>query len=110
MSSVYKINKGINKPIEFRGLKAQYIMYLGVGLLLVLIVFAVLYVIGINMFVCLAMALILGTGLFMTVYQMSARYGQYGLTRKLAARNIPSRIRFKSRKVFLQLHKNSDLL
>jgi len=28
MSSVYKINKGINKPIEFKGLKAQYIAYL----------------------------------------------------------------------------------
>ncbi len=103
MSSVYKINKGINKPIEFRGLKAQYIMYLGVGLLVVLIVFAALYVSGVNMFVCLAIALVLGTALFMTVYQMSARYGQYGLTRKLAARSVPSRIRFQSRKTFLQL-------
>ncbi len=26
MSSVYQINKGINKPVEFRGLKAQYIV------------------------------------------------------------------------------------
>ena len=31
-NSVYKINKGINKPIEFKGLKAQYIWYLGGGL------------------------------------------------------------------------------
>ncbi|MBC7536286.1 MAG: DUF4133 domain-containing protein, partial [Ferruginibacter sp.] len=23
-NSVYQINKGINKPIEFKGLKAQY--------------------------------------------------------------------------------------
>lgn len=105
MSSVYKINKGINKPIEFRGLKAQYIMYLGIGLLIVLIVFAVLYVTAVNMFVCLAIALILGTALFMTVYQMSALYGQYGLTRKLAAKNVPSRIRFTSRIVFLSLRK-----
>jgi hypothetical protein len=33
MNSVYKINKGINKPIEFKGLKAQYIGYLGIGIL-----------------------------------------------------------------------------
>ena len=30
-NSVYKVNKGINKPIEFRGLKAQYIWWLGGG-------------------------------------------------------------------------------
>ena len=30
MSSVYTINKGVNKPIEFKGLKAQYIAYLAV--------------------------------------------------------------------------------
>ena len=49
-NSVYKINKGINKPVEFRGLKAQYIWYLGGGLVILLILFAILYVIGINTF------------------------------------------------------------
>jgi len=54
MSSVYQINKGINKPIEFKGLKAQYIWYLGGGLVILLIVFAVLYICGVNPFICLA--------------------------------------------------------
>lgn len=103
MSSVYKINKGINKPIEFRGLKAQYIMYLGIGLLFILILFAILYVAGLNMFVCLLITLVLGTVLFMVVYQMSARYGQHGLTKKLAARRVPVRIRITSRKLFVHL-------
>ncbi|HMT97439.1 MAG TPA: DUF4133 domain-containing protein, partial [Ferruginibacter sp.] len=31
-NSVYQINKGINRSIEFKGLKAQYIWYLGGGL------------------------------------------------------------------------------
>lgn len=108
-NSVYRINKGINKPIEFRGLKAQYIMYLGVGLLIVLILFAVLYVAGVNMFVCLGITGILGTGVFMTVYQMSARYGQHGLRKKLVSRSVPSRIRVTTRKVFLQLDQSRDL-
>lgn len=103
INSVYKINKGINKPIEFRGLKAQYIMYLAIGLLFLLILFAILYVTGVNMFVCLGITAVFGTGLFMTVYQLSARYGQHGLTKKLAARNIPVRIRITSRKIFLHL-------
>ncbi|MDB5129720.1 DUF4133 domain-containing protein, partial [Mucilaginibacter sp.] len=37
----YQINKGINRPIEFKGLKAQYIGYLGSGLVALLILFAV---------------------------------------------------------------------
>lgn len=102
-ASVYKINKGINKPIEFKGLKAQYIAYLAVGLIGLLILFAVLYIIGVNMFVCLALTLILGVALFMTVYRLSDTYGQHGLLKKMAKRSIPSFIKSTSRKIFLQL-------
>ena len=60
-NSVYKINKGINKPVEFKGLKAQYIWYLAGGLVLLLIVFAILYIIGINTFFCLGLVMVLGS-------------------------------------------------
>ena len=60
-TSVYKINKGINKPIEFKGLKAQYIWYLGGGLLILLILFAILYICGLNSFVCLGIIFVLGS-------------------------------------------------
>ena len=36
--------KGINKPLEFKGLKAQYIWYLGGGLVALLILFAIMYI------------------------------------------------------------------
>lgn len=101
MSSVYKINKGINKPIEFKGLKAQYIAYLAAGLIGLLILFAVLYIIGVNMFVCLALIAILGTALFMTVYRMSDKYGEHGLIKKLARQSIPDFIKVTSRKPFI---------
>ena len=45
-NSVYNINKGINKSIEFKGLKAQYIWYMGCGLVALLILFAILYICG----------------------------------------------------------------
>nr|WP_262712406.1 DUF4133 domain-containing protein [Arachidicoccus ginsenosidivorans] len=35
----YEINKGVNRAIEFRGLKAQYIYYLAVGLAVLLLLF-----------------------------------------------------------------------
>ncbi|HRJ29772.1 MAG TPA: DUF4133 domain-containing protein [Cyclobacteriaceae bacterium] len=107
-ASVYKINKGINKPIEFKGLKAQYIAYLATGLIGLLILFAVLYIIGVNMFVCLALTAILGTLLFMTVYRMSDKYGQYGLLKKMASRSIPDFIKCTSRRSFIQLTKQDN--
>jgi len=55
MSSVYQVNKGINKAIEFRGLKAQYIGYLGGGLVGLLILYAVIYIIGVNTYICLVL-------------------------------------------------------
>lgn len=105
MSSVYKINKGINKPIEFKGLKAQYIAYLATGLIALLILFAALYIIGVNMFICVSLVAVLGAILFMCVYRMSDTYGQHGLLKKLAARSIPDFIKGSSRKLFIGLLK-----
>ena len=51
-NSVYQINKGINKTIELKGLKAQYIWYLGGGLVALLILFAIIYIMGVNVFIC----------------------------------------------------------
>ena len=99
-NSIYKINKGINKPIEFRGLKAQYIWYLGGGLVILLILFAILYVIGINTFFCVGIIVILGTGLFMHVYTLSDKYGEHGMMKKVAKRDVPNTVKSYSRKVF----------
>jgi hypothetical protein len=105
MNSVYTINKGINRPITFKGLKAQYIGYLGIGIATVLVLFAVLYISGVNMFLCLGLTFLLGTLLFAGVYKLSDTYGQHGLLKKLALRNIPPALRSSSRRLFIQLKK-----
>ncbi len=101
-NSVYKINKGINKPVEFRGLKGQYIWYLGGGLVILLIVFAILYVVGINTFFCVGLIGILGTALFMQVYKLSHKYGEHGMMKKVARRIVPPVLKSYSRKGFLK--------
>lgn len=105
MSSVYIINKGINKPIEFKGLKAQYIWYLGGGFVVLLILFAILYITGVNTFLCLGIIGTCGTALFMHIYKLSHRYGQHGMMKAIAKRSIPRLIKVRSRKVFLKLQK-----
>jgi len=102
-NSIYQINKGINKAIEFRGLKAQYIGYLAVGLVSLMVLFAILYVAGIPTLICLPLILTLGTILFMTVYKYSHKYGQYGLLKKMAKKNLPESVRFRSKKTLTQL-------
>jgi hypothetical protein len=105
MSSVYQINKGINKAITFKGLKAQYIGYLAGGLVALLILFAVLYVSGLNTYLCVILTGGAATTLIMTVFRMSHKYGQYGLLKRNAKRQIPGYVKFRSRKIFIQLKK-----
>lgn len=105
-TSVYTVNKGINRPIEFKGLKAQYIWYLGGGLLALLILFAILYICGVNTFICLLIIVIAGTGLFMHVYKLSRQYGEHGMMKTLARRSVPSVVKIYSRKTFTGLWKN----
>lgn len=101
-NSIYQVNKGINKSIEFKGLRAQYIWYLGSGLLGLLILFAVMYIIGISSIVCIAIVLIAGTTLFIKVYAMSNKYGEHGMMKAAAKRSVPSVIKCNSRRIFIQ--------
>ena len=58
--NVLIINKGVNRPVEFRGLKAQYIWWLAGGILALLILFAGMYIAGINPFVCIGLVGVAG--------------------------------------------------
>lgn len=102
-NSIYPINRGINRAIEFKGLKAQYIWYLGGGLLILLILFAILYIVGVNTYLCLAVIVGLTLLLFSKIYRLSRTYGQYGLMKKLAVHQLPKTIRSTSRKPFIHI-------
>jgi cell division protein FtsW (lipid II flippase) len=99
-NSVYQINKGINKAIEFKGLKAQYIAYLAIGLLFLLIAFAILFISGIPVFICLPLIGVAGAALFTWVYRYSHKYGTYGLMKEGAYRNTPVVIRCRKQRPF----------
>lgn len=103
MSTVYQVNKGVNRPIEFRGFKAQYIGFLAGGLVGLLLLFAILYICGLSLYLCLPIIFALGAALFILVGHMSRKYGQHGLLKKMAKGRIPDYLKFKSRKPFLNL-------
>lgn len=100
-SEGYTVNKGVNRAIEFKGLKAQWIWWLGGGIVALMALFAGLYIGGAPPVVCLAIVGIAGLVLFRQVYRMSRIYGQYGLMKRTAMRRVPSRLRVGTRKIFM---------
>jgi len=96
----YQINKGINRPIEFKGLKAQYIGYLGGGLVGLLVLFAIMYLIGLAIYLCILIIIGLGSTLFYQVFGLSHRYAEHGLMKRKARRYLPTYLKFKSRRLF----------
>ena len=52
----YPINKGIGRPVEFKGLKAQYLFIFCGGLLALFVLFVILYMVGIDQWIVSASA------------------------------------------------------
>ena len=99
-NSVYQVNKGINAAIQFKGLQAQYIWYMGGAAVVLMIIYAILYVSGVNSFICVGVVIALGIPVIMGIYHLSSNYGEHGLTKALAKRSIPKTVKSKSRMVF----------
>jgi len=105
MGTVYKVNKGINQSIEFKGLKAQYIWYLGGGVIILMILFAALFIIGLPSLVCVGLIGVLGTLLVVKIYGLSRKYGEHGMMKALAKKQLPKALKCYSRTVFMKNRK-----
>ena len=81
----YNINKGIGRTVEFKGLKAQYLFIFAGGLLGTLIFVMILYMAGVNSYICL----LLGSGgaslLVWKTFSLNKKHGEHGLM-KIGAR------------------------
>jgi Domain of unknown function (DUF4133) len=102
MATVYQVNRGINKSMEFKGLKAQYIWYLAAGLVGSLLIFAVLFVVKVNNYLCMTVAFAAGGSSIGIAYRLSNKYGEHGLMKKRASRGVPKVLKSNSRKVFVK--------
>lgn len=96
----YNINKGINRSIEFKGIKAQYIIYLCVGFVILLLLFVILYIIGVNSYVGLGIILPMGAALYAIVQKYSKKYGEHGLLKFSARKQLPQGVITRSRNCF----------
>jgi hypothetical protein len=98
--TVYTIHRRVNRPLEFRGLQAQYVWWLGGGVIGLLLFFVLLHLCGVSSWICLGVIAAAG-GLFVRqLYRFSHRYGQYGMMKMRGVRRLPKTIRSRSRKPF----------
>lgn len=87
--SEYSINKGIARPAEFKGLKAQYLFIFAGGLLAIFLLFVILYMAGVSQWVCITLGVVLSLALVWLTFLLNGRYGQYGLMKLLALKSHP---------------------
>jgi hypothetical protein len=102
-NSIYTMNKGINKSIEFRGLRAQYIWYFGGLVTGLLIVFAALYIAGAGTVICLSVTGGAATYGSLKIFRLSRRYGEHGLMKAAASKRVPRVLKSYSRRFFQNL-------
>lgn len=107
-NSIYNINKGINKSIEFRGLRAQYIWYFGGMVFGLMILFAMLYSCGVNTYICLVV--IAGGAAYgsVKIFALSHQYGEHGLMKAMAKKQVPKVLKSYTRKNFQNLTQQED--
>ncbi|MDX6182391.1 DUF4133 domain-containing protein [Flavobacterium sp. Fl-77] len=88
----YNINKGIGRTVEFKGLKAQYLFIFAGGLLVTLILVMILYMAGVNSYICL----FLGAGgaslIVWQTFSLNKKYGEHGLMKVGARKRHPQHI------------------
>jgi len=73
-----------------------------------LILFAVLYIAGVNTYIC--MSLIGGAATFgsFKIFALSHRYGEYGLMKAMAKKRVPKVLKSYTRKKFQNLNLQED--
>ena len=69
--SEFSINRGIGKSVEFKGLKAQYLFIFIGGLLALFVLFIIMYLVGINQWVCIGFGGIAATVLVWQTYALN---------------------------------------
>ena len=85
----YPVNKGIGRSAEFKGLKAQYLFIFVGGLLALFVLFVILYMIGIDQWICIGFGVVSASVLVWQTFALNARYGEHGLMKLGATKSHP---------------------
>ena len=102
MMAEFNMNKGIGKPAEFKGLQSQYLFIFAGGLLAVFVVFVILYMAGVNQWICILFGVAAATALVWLSFTLNRNYGAHGLMKLQASMQRPYYLmnRLRTRRLF----------
>lgn len=85
----FEINRGIGRNVEFKGLESQYLFVFAAGLLAVFVVFVVMYMAGVNQWVCISFGVSAATLLVWLTFRLNEKYGTHGMMKAAARKRHP---------------------
>jgi hypothetical protein len=103
----FSINKGIGKPAEFQGLKAQYLYVFAGGLLGLFVVFVVMFMAGVGQWICIIFGITGALSLVYGTFYLNRKFGEHGLMKLQARRSHPRYI--INRRYFSRLFRQSRI-
>lgn len=84
----YRSNTTRRRILSLR-LKSQYLFIFAGGLVAVLLVVVILYIAGVNQWICIPFGLLSGSLLVWLTFRLNARYGEHGLMKLLSGKRHP---------------------
>ena len=84
----YRSNTTRRRVLSLR-LKAQYLFIFAGGLLALFVLFVILYMVGIDQWICIGFGAASSSLLVWQTFALNARYGEHGLMKLGAARSHP---------------------
>lgn len=86
----YVVNKGVGRPLDFYGLKEQFILYFAAGIVVAVAVYFVLAFI--SQLFAVVVAVLLALTDYFVCYYFNSKYGVSGMTKNFAMKACPERI------------------
>lgn len=89
----YWIYKALGRQVVFKGLAGAFIWWMGIALVLLLLLFAMLYLLGVALWICLVIALVGGSACFFFISRLSKKYGENGWMKARCHKQLPKKIK-----------------
>ena len=89
--ATYQVNRGVGKPVEFIGLRAQYVIYL-VFLVLLVIIFSFILNILLNVISTILIGIIAFLLALCSCFKLNNTYGEHGLMQLMASKKVVKHI------------------
>lgn len=89
--ATYLVNRGVGKPIEFFGLRSQYVVYLVFLVLLTLLISFILLIL-LNAMVALSIGIIAFLLAICSCFKLNNTFGEHGLMQLMASKKVVKHI------------------